>query len=119
MKNNDSIYDALAPLCDCIMHIEESETDYEKQYRKEVFETVTKNLDGFFKQVDKKIKDCENNDERSFVYDTTMNFLVFSINRMMDRIPSENIPSAIDALEDLLLKIRNFHGKKETQKENR
>ena len=101
----DSLYEILYQMDDTVIHVEEITP--EEAYRKEVYELSIKNMKSFLDQVNEKLAKCENDDDKIFVKETTLNFLLFSLKKLIVDYdcPDENIEWLAYHLKDQILSL--------------
>ena len=90
-SEEDKTFDILCQFADQVIFIEK--VDQRDEYRKKMVEICMKQRDEFFKQVDQRLSECDNENDRSFVKETTTTFLISSLQKIIVDYdcPDENI----------------------------
>jgi hypothetical protein len=76
--DEDEFMDCIAPYCDTIIRVEEDVDPLKKNLMK----AAKIHLDSFSKQVDIKIKNCTSEEEKDFVYMSTLTFLMVAMKKI-------------------------------------
>jgi hypothetical protein len=97
-NNEEEFFDELMKLADTVIVLEE--VTKEDEHRKECFETSIKWRDHLFEQIKEKMKKAESQYEKVFVLEATLNFLLFSVKKLIV-YEEENF----EAMEDKNIKI--------------
>lgn len=102
-SNEEEIKNILYQLADTVIEIEEySEEDLR---RKNVFEASQRFVEDLFRQMKEKLEICKNENEKVFVKEVTLNFLITSIKKIFVDFdcPDENIEWLADHMRDQIL----------------
>lgn len=111
------LFDTLYSLVSTVLYVEEKTP--EEIRRHETFLVAKKNVDAFFAQINEKLSLCTTEEEMSFVTDTTINFLIFSLKKMVVDFdcPDENIEYLANHLRDQILSVtRKSHNQRRSKK---
>lgn len=106
LEEQKYFYETLYELADTVIHLEE--INLEDVKKKEIFETTIKNVDNFIEKVDSKISLCKDKNEIEFVANTTINFLIFSLKKLLVGFdcPDENIEYIAEHIKDQILSLK-------------
>jgi vacuolar-type H+-ATPase subunit E/Vma4 len=111
----DNLYNVLYQIADTVIEIKEF--DPEEKHRIEVFELSKKNMEKFFEKVNEKLDSCNDEEEVVFVKESTLNFLIFSLKKLIVDYDctDENIEYLANHIRDQLLSVKrsNFESKDE------
>lgn len=107
MNDDDRfLQDELFHLSDTVIYVEQ--IDPLAYIHEEEYNVSMDHVKHFFKQVDQKISNCKSETELGFVKDTTLNFLIFSLKKLITQydIPDTNIEFLANHIKYQLLKTR-------------
>jgi hypothetical protein len=104
--DNDDMFDEFYKLADTVIYMEE--VNAEEKAAELCFKKVMENVNSFFEQVDKKLSLCENDEDRDFAKEITLNFLIFSLKKLIADYdaPDENIEYLANHLRDQILQVK-------------
>lgn len=103
---DDHLYNELYKICDTVISVEE--IDEEQIYREDCFKVTMAHVKSFFEQVDKKLNSCQTEQEIIFTKESTLNFIIFSLKKMIVEydFPDDNIEFLADHLKEQILKVK-------------
>jgi hypothetical protein len=98
MSKEEEFFQTLYEIADTVIEIKE--VSLEDAYRHDVFKTSMKHVEEFFKQINNRMLNCENEEDIIFVKESTLNFLIFSLKKVLSDwdMPDENIDYMADHL---------------------
>lgn len=86
MKESD-LPDALWDMCDTIIHLDIDKS----KISRDVYLFAISCRDKFMEQVKKKLDGCKTEEERQYVYDGSLNFLIFATRKLICDLDDEKI----------------------------
>lgn len=103
-KNEENVFNILYELADTVIEIKE--VSPEDLHIKAVFNCSNEFVESFFKQINEKLNICENEQEKIFVKEVALNFLMASLKKILVYCdcPDENIELIADNIKDNILK---------------
>lgn len=103
MSEDKDIFFELYRLADTVIYVEEIDT-----YKQECFDLSVSHMNEFFKQFNKRIKECKNENEMILTKESTLNFLIFSLKKLIADYdcPDENIEFIANHIKDQILKVK-------------
>lgn len=104
--NEDDLFDELYHICDTIIYVKEIHS--EEKITETYYKLVMENVNSFFEQVDKKLALCENDEDKDFSKEVTLNFLIFSLKKLIADYdcPDDNIEYLADHLRKQILQCK-------------
>lgn len=81
MGLSDEEFAILASYADTVIYVDEM--DPLEAYKKNIQNLAKKNCTEFFKQVDKRLNQCENEEQKIEIKETTINFLLLALKKII------------------------------------
>jgi len=103
--DRDWIMEAIAPLCDTIIEMKDAVEEDQYRYEQDMKKVVRDNLSEFFNQINKKFDVCEGIHDQMFLFDTTSNFLVMALMRLLKLYVKHKLPVNFEVMKLALLDV--------------
>lgn len=105
------IFDVLYEIADTVIEIKivpSQEEIEEESYRKECFDVSITHVNEFFNEFDKRLLMCKSEIDIIFLKETTLNFLIFSLKKLLVNYdcPDENIEYLANHFRDQILSLK-------------
>jgi hypothetical protein len=101
--NDDFIYEEICKIADLVIEIEEVTNE---TISKEVFDYATTCKDKFMEQVEKRLSLCKTEGDVYFVKESTFNFLLFAMRKVVSDLSDEAIEYTANAVRDIILSLK-------------
>jgi len=99
---DDELFNAIAPIVDTILYLKK----VEHSISDEVFEYAIKCRDELWKQVEKRLALYNDEVDKEFVYESTFNFLLFSMRKLIAHLDNDSIEYIANEVKNKLMNLK-------------